>query len=255
MTEMDTARIRDVAEILQKNMPDVIYIPSLLKEQGLGRENINQVFELLSHHGHSYLNIINCITSRTTDWVARWDVVHKKGYCHAAVTVLLVNKIGNVLLQKRGERDSQGKWDASATGHGNVEESDVSAAQRETFEELGLWIPINKFKRFGKTKQYLVYGSPSLRRDYYLSPICMFYGTNKKNLERVSVFVVKIDGIEPQKTQDTLDYIWLSPFEITKYIRENPTLYASSIRQLFAVKTFCKRSVRIISAIQADDSD
>ncbi|MBN2508709.1 MAG: NUDIX domain-containing protein [Spirochaetales bacterium] len=59
---------------------------------------------------------------------------------HRAVHVLVVNRQGRVLVQKRSmNKDVQpGKWDTSVGGHLNAGESYEDAAVRESREELGL---------------------------------------------------------------------------------------------------------------------
>lgn len=59
---------------------------------------------------------------------------------HRAVHVLLFNKKGALLLQKRSpHKDIQpGKWDTSVGGHLDRGESYLAAARREMQEELGL---------------------------------------------------------------------------------------------------------------------
>ncbi len=66
--------------------------------------------------------------------------IHEKGLRHRAAHMLLVNKHGAVLLQKRSMwKDRQpGKWDSSAAGHLDAGEDYDAAAVRELAEELGV---------------------------------------------------------------------------------------------------------------------
>jgi isopentenyldiphosphate isomerase len=59
---------------------------------------------------------------------------------HRSVHVLVVNRAGRLLLQKRSLRkDTQpGKWDTSVGGHVGFGQSYEEAARREAEEELGL---------------------------------------------------------------------------------------------------------------------
>lgn len=59
---------------------------------------------------------------------------------HQAVHVFVVNRNGEVFLQKRSEtKDIQpGKWDTSVGGHVDAGESPDAAARREAREELGI---------------------------------------------------------------------------------------------------------------------
>lgn len=59
---------------------------------------------------------------------------------HRAVHVIVFNKNGNLLLQKRArtKQIQPGKWDSSVGGHLERGESYESAAEREMLEEIGV---------------------------------------------------------------------------------------------------------------------
>lgn len=77
--------------------------------------------------------------NRTTGQGRRQEI-HDGGLRHRAVHMLLVNRHGDVLLQKRSMwKDRQpGKWDSSAAGHLDAGEGCDEAAVRELEEELGV---------------------------------------------------------------------------------------------------------------------
>lgn len=64
--------------------------------------------------------------------------VHKKGWPHRAVHIFVVNKSGDLFLQKRSALKDRhaGQWDSSAAGHLDAGESYLEAAKRELYEEL-----------------------------------------------------------------------------------------------------------------------
>jgi 16S rRNA (adenine1518-N6/adenine1519-N6)-dimethyltransferase len=66
--------------------------------------------------------------------------VHGDNLRHRAVHVLIFNKKGEVLLQKRSRWKDRHPllWDSSAAGHVNAGEAYDSAAHRELKEELGI---------------------------------------------------------------------------------------------------------------------
>lgn len=66
---------------------------------------------------------------------------------HRVVHVLVFNKMGEFLLQKRSmSKDvAPGRWDTSVGGHLNPGEDPLSAARRETSEELGIPLGQPKF--------------------------------------------------------------------------------------------------------------
>ena len=67
-------------------------------------------------------------------------VIHQEKLPHRAVHVMVVNRQGEVLLQKRSFRKDQFPrcWDSSASGHVDAGESYDECATRELREELGL---------------------------------------------------------------------------------------------------------------------
>jgi 16S rRNA (adenine1518-N6/adenine1519-N6)-dimethyltransferase len=69
--------------------------------------------------------------------------VHAEGLRHRAVHVFVVNKRGQVYLQKRSHLKDVHPltWDSSASGHLDVGESYADCAVREVREELGIEVP------------------------------------------------------------------------------------------------------------------
>lgn len=67
-------------------------------------------------------------------------IVHRDRLLHRAVHILVRNRHGEILLQKRSHlKDSMpGRWDSSAAGHLDAGEDYLSAAVRELREELGI---------------------------------------------------------------------------------------------------------------------
>ncbi|MEP7071115.1 MAG: 16S rRNA (adenine(1518)-N(6)/adenine(1519)-N(6))-dimethyltransferase RsmA [Verrucomicrobiota bacterium] len=80
--------------------------------------------------------------------------VHENNLRHRAVHLLIFNKKGELLLQKR----SAGKdrhplvWDSSAAGHVNAGEEYESAATRELEEELGITTPLTPIGKLGASE-------------------------------------------------------------------------------------------------------
>ena len=77
--------------------------------------------------------------------------VHRLGLKHRSVHLLIFNKQGSVLLQKRSiEKDTfPGTWDSSVSGHVDSGETYDEAVIRESLEELGVkfvGVPEKKFK-------------------------------------------------------------------------------------------------------------
>lgn len=70
----------------------------------------------------------------------RRDIIHQKDLKHRAVHVFVLNRKGEVFLQKRSRLKDKcaGLWDSSASGHVDAGESYPDCAVRELHEELGL---------------------------------------------------------------------------------------------------------------------
>jgi isopentenyldiphosphate isomerase len=81
---------------------------------------------------------------------------------HPVVAVLMFDKDGKLILQKRplNKTVEPGKYDGTATGHIKYKETALYAAERECVEEVGTWFyfnPIGKFIiEFGNQRE-LVY--------------------------------------------------------------------------------------------------
>jgi isopentenyldiphosphate isomerase len=95
------------------------------------------------HKNHAdsseFLEIVD--TSGRVIGIAQRSEVHgNPSLIHRVVHILVFNKSGNLLLQKRSfNKDvAPGKWDTSAGGHVNPGEQILVAAQRELNEELGI---------------------------------------------------------------------------------------------------------------------
>lgn len=84
--------------------------------------------------------------------------IHKNALIHRTVHVWLLNSKGEVLIQKRSKEVAIFKetWDISATGHALHGQSSVEAAQMETMEELGLYLPLDRFEYLFTIREYKV---------------------------------------------------------------------------------------------------
>src|SRR3989338_5717465 len=72
--------------------------------------------------------------------------VHKKGNIHRALSVLILNSKGQILLQKRSKNKSVHpmSWDISTSEHVLAGESYEDAGVRSVIEELGVDVTIEK---------------------------------------------------------------------------------------------------------------
>lgn len=144
----------------------------------------------------------------------RRDVVHAQGLRHRAVHVLVFNKRGELLLQKRSRLKDvhPGKWDSSAAGHLEVGETDVDCAVRELAEELGIEV------------------SPEALDKMAVLPPSVDNGQ-----EFVSLFHVNYDGVVSFPCAEVEACLCLPVAEVREWVRRYPEDFAGGFRQCFQV--------------------
>lgn len=89
-------------------------------------QNLDELFDVVDER------------DRVTGQLPRREV-HRRGLRHRAVHLLVVNRAGRVLLQKRSMQKDRfpGAWDSSAAGHVGAGEDYDATARRELEEEIG----------------------------------------------------------------------------------------------------------------------
>ena len=75
---------------------------------------------------------------------------HEKGFLHRAFSILLVNEKGEMLLQQRAleKYHSPGLWTNACCSHPRPNESNLDAANRRLFEELGMKVELTEIFEF-----------------------------------------------------------------------------------------------------------
>ena len=68
------------------------------------------------------------------------EEVHKRGLWHKTVHIWVINKKGDILLQKRSpmKKTSPNMWTTSVSGHLSAGDSSIEGAIRELKEEIGI---------------------------------------------------------------------------------------------------------------------
>ena len=76
--------------------------------------------------------------------------VHQEGLLHRAFSVLILNDIGDMLIQRRAfeKYHSGGAWSNACCGHPRPGESTQAAAERRLQEEMGFTVPLKKLYHF-----------------------------------------------------------------------------------------------------------
>lgn len=76
--------------------------------------------------------------------------VHREGLLHRAFSVLILNEVGDMLIQRRAfeKYHSGGAWSNACCGHPRPGESTQAAAERRLQEEMGFSVPLKKLYHF-----------------------------------------------------------------------------------------------------------
>lgn len=127
-------------------------------------------------------------------------LAHQKGIWHRVVVGFIVNDNMQVLLQQRSkDKDYPLLWDASATGHVDINEKPIDAICREFKEELGVNISKNKLQHILTDKNK--YKSKT-RKDYQFLDFYLI-----KSKIAINDITIQASEIEQVKWIDLKEYI------------------------------------------------
>ena len=117
-----------------------------------------------------------------------------------------------VLANKRGKGtpDYQGKWNCPC-GYLEADESAQEGCARETLEETGLKIPIEKFKMNGVETEPEICNNANVT----IRHICIFNYEESKELPELNAEKVKSDKLG--ETNEVADVKWIPIGDISKY--------------------------------------
>lgn len=75
---------------------------------------------------------------------------HQEGLLHRAFSVLILNELGDMLIQRRAfeKYHSGGAWSNACCGHPRPGETTQAAAERRLQEEMGFSVPLKKLYHF-----------------------------------------------------------------------------------------------------------
>lgn len=151
--------------------------------------------------------------------------VHKHGWLHRAVHVLVFNRAAQVFLQKRSmSKDmSPGLWDSSCSGHLDAGEDYDAAAWRELQEEIGLIVePVGSNRGVGAPR-------PQLTR-WLRVEACEETGQ-----EFVWVYRLEAEGPFRLCPDEIERGEWVAPDELNRRIAARPGDYCSAFRLIWAL--------------------
>lgn len=140
--------------------------------------------------------------AKPTGRVEDRKTIHEQGLWHLHVGVWIMNKNGDILFQKRAEtkHSNPNIWSRTG-GHVDSGETPLQAIQRETAEEIGVEIPlekfelidINKFEKSDAKKQTTV-------RDFTYSYVSIVdYKLDDYTMQKEEVSDLKYISIEEMK--------------------------------------------------------
>jgi len=227
-SERDLVSFVQIPQRLLHEPLDLVNLPSLRREFGADMDQLAAAFQVLADRDSEYLRVVNADSGAVSDVVARFDVAHRKGLWHRTVLVLVADSEGRIALQRRRETESRGRWDVTVSGHEGVGETDRFAAVRETWEEIGLEIGVQRLERIGRPYEFRKVGTPNRAVDGHSGPYSYSYRTGKRNCERTSVFLLRVSRAE----RDALPAKWLALDEVARLAARQPDRAASGLKQL-----------------------
>lgn len=139
---------------------------------------------------------------------------HEKGLLHRAISVLIFNEKGEMLIQQRAAAKYHWPliWANACCSHPRENESYSEAAHRRVFEELGIRVKLEKKFDFIYKATDSVTGLIEHELDY--------------------VFEGKYEGDIPFNKEEVADIQWISMENLKKDISKNEEKYAFWFREI-----------------------
>ncbi|MCX5673891.1 MAG: TIR domain-containing protein [Planctomycetota bacterium] len=242
LARQDILKFLKIPDCLMNERPKFISLDQLARRFSIDvkkhEAQLSDIFRVLARRHLWYLDVVDAESGQPTGQVVRWDVAHREGVWHASVVLLVADCRGHIAVQRRGEADSQGKWDASVAGHQDVGESDVLSAVREAREEISLSLDPERMTRVAEAHQFLKIGSPDIACDKHEGRFAYKYHTEgRTNRERVSMFIVRLaegerEHVIPTGEGGAASIDWLSLPETAKRAEDRPNQFASAFKHL-----------------------
>ena len=139
---------------------------------------------------------------------------HEKGLLHRAFSVLIFNSNGEMLLQQRAlsKYHSPGLWTNACCSHPRNGETILEAANRRLSEEMGMQAELAVLTHFIYKAEF-------------------DNGLTEHELD----YVVKgITDVNPIINSDEVnDFRWISPIDLTKWVRNTPSDFTVWFLELF----------------------
>ena len=151
-------------------------------------------------------------------------IVHEQGLWHIHVGVWIMNQKGELLFQKRSPNKiiNPNKWTRTG-GHVDSGETPIKGIQRETEEEIGVKIPLEKFENIGIDKVQIYFEDKKIYNRHfvynYFAMVDYKLKDYKIQTEEVSdLKYMTIEEIEEARKNNDENYTFIK-FEKDKYER------------------------------------
>ena len=133
---------------------------------------------------------------------------HQKALLHRAISVIIFNSLGEMLIQQRAltKYHWAGIWSNTCCSHPRKDESFQAAAERRLYEELGIKTPLKEEFHF----IYKAYDKPSGLTEW----------------EYDTVFTGVFDGAFEFNKDEVAAVKWLKPSDLMDDIQKNPEQYS-----------------------------
>ncbi len=141
---------------------------------------------------------------------------HRRGLRHRAFSIIAVNAVGDLLLQRRaaGKYHSAGLWTNACCGHPRPRETTAAAARRRIGEELGVVAELQPIGRIA-----------------YHADLA---GGMVEN-EVAHLFACRLGGRLDPDPAEVSDWRWISPIELTIELARTPGSFTAWFRHYLQV--------------------
>ena len=138
---------------------------------------------------------------------------HKKNLKHRAISVLVFNKNGELLLQQRADckYHCPGKWANTCCTHPRDNEDVLVAGERRLNEEMGFCCPLKEVMSFNYT-------------------VKLDHGLSENEFDHV--LVGEYNGNVNPNPEEVTDYKWVDIKELNFDIKKNPDLYVYWFKEI-----------------------
>ena len=167
--------------------------------------------------------LLNCMKEEKVVLVDQFDnpigtmpkmEAHEKAVLHRAFSVFILNKKGELMLQKRAlhKYHSPGLWTNTCCSHQREGEDTLDAGQRRLKEEMGFSVPLQSLFHF-------IYKAP------------FDNGLTEHELDHV--LLGNFDQSPVLNSEEVADWKWMSLEAIAEDIKHNPQVYTAWFKIIF----------------------